>query len=317
MATKKYLDENGLLYLWSQLKTKLAGKVDKADGKGLSTNDYTTTEKSKLSGIAENANNYSHPSGDGNLHVPATSTTNDGKVLKAGSTAGSLTWGTDNDTITTVNGKTGVIAKADIVALGIPGQDTVYTHPSTHSADIIVDGTTNKTYTATEQTKLEGVAIGATANAAYTSNPAMDGTASAGSNANFAKGDHVHPTDTSRAPLASPTFTGTPAAPTATAGTDSTQIATTAFVKSAINTAVGSITSISYEVVASLPGTGVAGKIYLLSNSGGAPNVYDEYIYVNSAFEKIGTTAVDLSGYLLTADLVAVTNLEIDTILAT
>ena len=34
---------------------------------------------------------------------------------------------------------------------------------------------------------------------AYTSNPAMDGTASAGSSANFARGDHVHPTDTSRA----------------------------------------------------------------------------------------------------------------------
>ena len=33
---------------------------------------------------------------------------------------------------------------------------------------------------------------------AYTSNPAMDGTASAGSSASWAKGDHVHPTDTSR-----------------------------------------------------------------------------------------------------------------------
>lgn len=33
---------------------------------------------------------------------------------------------------------------------------------------------------------------------AYTSNPAMNGTASAGSSASWAKGDHVHPTDTSR-----------------------------------------------------------------------------------------------------------------------
>ena len=37
---------------------------------------------------------YTHPTGDGNLHVPATSTTNDGKVLTAGPTAGSLTWET-------------------------------------------------------------------------------------------------------------------------------------------------------------------------------------------------------------------------------
>ena len=35
---------------------------------------------------------YSHPTGDGNLHVPATGTTNNGKVLKAGKTAGSAAW---------------------------------------------------------------------------------------------------------------------------------------------------------------------------------------------------------------------------------
>ena len=34
----------------------ISGKVDKVTGKGLSTNDYTTTEKNKLSGIAEGAN---------------------------------------------------------------------------------------------------------------------------------------------------------------------------------------------------------------------------------------------------------------------
>ncbi|MBS4056498.1 MAG: hypothetical protein KGZ82_04185 [Bacteroidales bacterium] len=49
-------------------------------------------DKTKLDGIATGANNYVHPSGDGNLHVPATSTTNNLKVLKAGATAGSLSW---------------------------------------------------------------------------------------------------------------------------------------------------------------------------------------------------------------------------------
>lgn len=39
----------------------ISGKVDKVSGKGLSTNDYTTAEKTKLAGIAENANNYSLP----------------------------------------------------------------------------------------------------------------------------------------------------------------------------------------------------------------------------------------------------------------
>ena len=41
------------------------------------------------------------------------------------------------DTITTINGKTGAISKADIVALGIPEQDTIYTHPTSHPASMI------------------------------------------------------------------------------------------------------------------------------------------------------------------------------------
>ena len=44
------------------LSAALAGKVNAESGKGLSTNDYTTTEKQKLAGIAEGANNYVHPS---------------------------------------------------------------------------------------------------------------------------------------------------------------------------------------------------------------------------------------------------------------
>ena len=50
---KKYLDENGLLYVWQKIKGKF---VWQESGKGLSTNDYTTAEKNKLAGIAEGAN---------------------------------------------------------------------------------------------------------------------------------------------------------------------------------------------------------------------------------------------------------------------
>ena len=39
----------------------LSNKVDKITGKGLSTNDYTALEQTKLAGIAANATNYSHP----------------------------------------------------------------------------------------------------------------------------------------------------------------------------------------------------------------------------------------------------------------
>lgn len=49
----------------------IALKVDKVEGKQLSTNDYTTAEKTKLGGIADNANNYTHPTTAGNKHIPA------------------------------------------------------------------------------------------------------------------------------------------------------------------------------------------------------------------------------------------------------
>ena len=59
--------------------------------------------------------------------------------------------------------------------------------------------------------------------------PLMDGTAAVGVSTNFSREDHIHPSDTSRAPLASPAFSGTPTAPTPAALDNSTKIATTAF----------------------------------------------------------------------------------------
>jgi len=52
----------------------------------------TAAQITKLDNIDTGANLYVHPTGDGNLHVPATGTSNNGNVLTAGSTAGSLTW---------------------------------------------------------------------------------------------------------------------------------------------------------------------------------------------------------------------------------
>lgn len=90
----KFLDENGLLYLWQ----KIVGKfVAKETGKGLSTNDYTAAEKQKLAGIAENANNYSLPTASaetlGGVKVGAGLTITQG-VLSAtgGGTADAVEW---------------------------------------------------------------------------------------------------------------------------------------------------------------------------------------------------------------------------------
>lgn len=102
--------------------------------------------------------------------------------------------------------------------------------------------------------------------------------------------------------------------------TNDSNFQTQAQVQQAINDAIGQITGLSFEIVQTLPATGTAGTIYLVPNSGSAPNIYDEYVWVTSggsgSFEKIGTTDVDLSGYVQYSNLVAITNSEIDTIVA-
>ena len=91
-------------------------------------------------------------------------------------------------------------------------------------------------------------------------------------------------------------------------------------VQNAIDAALADITGIEFQIVQTLPSTGEKGVIYLVPNSGSGNNSYDEYIWITngstSKFEKIGTTDVDLSGYVLRSDLVAITNAEIDTIVA-
>jgi hypothetical protein len=70
--------------------------------------------------------------------------------------------------------------------------------------------------------------------------PLVNGTAAVGTSLRYARQDHVHGTDTTRAPLASPTFTGTPTLPTGTIattqspGNNTTALATTAFVTAAV-----------------------------------------------------------------------------------
>ena len=70
--------------------------------------------------------------------------------------------------------------------------------------------------------------------------PLMNNTGSIGTSLRYSRQDHIHPSDTAKANLASPTFTGTPLAPTAAVSTNTTQIATTAYVNSEIaNDAIG------------------------------------------------------------------------------
>jgi hypothetical protein len=103
---------------------------------------------------------------------------------------------------------------------------------------------------------------------AATTAPPMDGTAAAGTSSRFSRADHVHPSDTSRAGLASPAFTGTPTAPTPATADSTTKIATTALVGAKITAngpPVVMLTQAQYDALAVKP----AGSAF-------SPLVYNE-----------------------------------------
>ena len=130
-----FLDENGLLYVKTKIEGLLIKKVDKVDGKQLSTNDYTNEEKSKLAGIAAGAEvnvnaDWNAESGDAQILNKPTIPINTSQLI--------------NDS--------GFITSSDIP---------------------------------------EGAAASNTV-------PKMDGTATVGTEMAFARGDHTHPSDTSK-----------------------------------------------------------------------------------------------------------------------
>lgn len=71
-------------------KAELANKVDKDGSKVLSEKNFTAAYETKLKGIAEKANNYVHPTGNGNNHIPAGGEANQVLVW---SSAGAAAWG--------------------------------------------------------------------------------------------------------------------------------------------------------------------------------------------------------------------------------
>lgn len=46
-----FLDKTGLERFWAHVISQLNHKVEKVDGKGLSTNDFTNEDKEKLAGL--------------------------------------------------------------------------------------------------------------------------------------------------------------------------------------------------------------------------------------------------------------------------
>lgn len=128
---------------------------------------------------------------------------------------------------------------------------------------------------------------------AASATPLVDGTGAVGTSKRYARGDHVHPTDTSRAPLASPVFTGNPTAPTQAGGSNNTRLATCAFVQGELN---------GYAPIASPVFTGLAsagGLRATSSNVAGSGSGLELILsagdgYV-SAYDRTGGAYLDLN----------------------
>jgi len=184
-------------------------------------------------------------------------------------------------------------------------------------------GLSTNDYTTEEKTKLAGIAAGATANVGTVTGVAMNGsqrTVDANGNVDLGTVITSHQDITGKADLASPAFTGTPTVPTASTSTDNTQIASTAFVKAAISAALSGRIDLQFLFLDELPSTGVVGTFYFIPNDDPTTGVDEwvEYIWnaADEQFERIGSAQVDLTGYFNTTNLPAITNAQIDTILA-
>lgn len=147
------------------VNSALGNKVDKVTGKGLSTNDYTTDEKTKLAGIAAGANKYTHPTSH-----PASMITGLADVATTGS------YNDLSNKPTTMTPKAHTHAQSDVTGLAtaLSGKaDTGHTHGAAST-------TANGFMSKEDKTKLNGIATGAnkttvdTALSASSTNPVQN-----------------------------------------------------------------------------------------------------------------------------------------------
>lgn len=293
----KFLDDNGLLYFWQKIKTVFATQSavdalqDEIDGIISEGGEPNTIDTVKVNGSALT------PDADKAVNI-------------------TVAQGSANGTIA-VNG-------SDVSVKGLGS--AAYTNSSAYDLAGTAAGVLGSSSdAATANTVYGAKAAAANAQSGVTALESLvGGTAVSTQISNAVNGlDSSISAETNKA-IASVTITNgkITGSTKVTVPTNNNQLTngagyqTSSDVQSAINTALSGITGISFEVVQSLPASGAAGTIYLLSNGGSSGNVYDEYIYINQTWEKIGSTAVDLSNYWNTSNLVAITNAEIDTIVA-
>lgn len=75
------------------------------------------------------------------------------------------------------------------------------------------------------------------------------------------------------------------------------------YTQAEVNDLIANISTLDIEVVTALPDTGNPSTIYLVPKDAETNDIYDEYLYINAKWERIGTTAIDLTPYALKTEI--------------
>lgn len=74
--------------------------------------------------------------------------------------------------------------------------------------------------------------------------------------------------------------------------------------KTEIDNQLSAIPKFAISAVSALPTTDISNTtVYLVNDQSDTNNIYTEYIYVNNAWEKLGTATIDLTNYVTTTAL--------------
>lgn len=278
MAEKKYLDSNGLLYVWSKIKALLGNKVDKVEGKGLSTNDLTDELKQKILDAGSSSFDGQYTSLIGKPSI-------NGVELKSG--ANTLA-------------ELGIASSADLTS-GLAGKVDKVEGKQLSTED----------YTTAEKTKLAGIAEGAEANI-------IEGVKVNGVEATITDkiAEVTINVPTKVSDLTNDSKFQTESEVASTVATAVSGLATENFVKEQVaninkKEVVESVDAMTDpNTIYLMANAGETNNIYdeyivIVSGEGEA---------ATKTVEKIGTTEVDLTNYVQESDLVAITNTEIDAI---
>lgn len=291
---KKFLDQNGVLYVWTKLKTLLGGKVDK---------EFKTGSQSQYKVLSDN-----------NLTDELVT-----KINNAGDSSFSGNYG-DLKSKPSINGHELASGENSLETLGIQAAGDYATKAELGNKVDKEEGKRLSTedYTTAEKTKLGGVQTGAQVNVIESVKvngvaQGVDGKAV----------DIAVPTKVSQ--LSNDSKFQTEAEVTGKVNSAVADKVNQTQMTSAISAATTDMATRAYvtqqlaninkkAVVTSTEEMTDENTIYLIANVGEEDNSYDEYIVYNGTPEKIGTTKVDLTNYVQDSDLIAITNGEIDEI---